>query len=470
MTRWIDHMARNGLTNTLPKSVKVCEAWARDGLQGERSIIPVEQKIKVIDAFTDLRLKRIETTSFSHPKLIPQFADSMEVLRGIKRAPDATYIALAPNMRGMQRLVEAQQAGYGVQEVIVVISASEAHVLANLDKTQAEALVELDTMIKLAHDAGIRVNACIGTAFGCPLTGDVPVQKVIDLINWYKDRGCTLIMIGDTTGEANPLQVKRVFATLLDKVPDVDYIAHFHDTRGAGIANAVAALEAGIVYHDSSFGGLGGQPATNKPVYHRGLTGNVATEDLISVFEEMGVDTGVDPDRAIEVAELVEDVCGRQLMGKITRGAGRPRRRRDEELLYDDLKPGKQFAPAFFYIEPDMVKEFAAAVGDDNSIYFDEEYAKGQGFDGVQAHPAFAAIFLRKAYLVDRKMPPGGILAKQEMDFLQPLKPRDILTSYATVVERYKRKERKYVVISVETLRSDGQPVCRGKITAIWPK
>jgi len=458
------------MTKSLPKSVNICECWARDGLQGEANFIPTEQKIRMIDIFAEVGFKRIEVTSFSHPKLIKQFSDTLEVIKGISRKPGVTYIGLIPNERGLDRLLDAQQKGSGLDEIIVVISASEAHCLANIERTHVQALSELDRIIKRGLEAGLKINACIGTVFGCPLTGQVPVEKVIEFTQWYLDKGAHYIMLGDTTGEANPLQVKELYSTMLDRFPGANFIAHFHDTRGAGIANAIAALEMGITMHDSSFGGIGGQPPTTRPRYHRGLTGNTATEDLVCLFDEMGVDTGLNLERVLETASLVEEICGRELWGKVTRGAGRTRRMRDEELLYEDLKVGKQFPPTFFYVTPEIVKGFAEAVDDHSPLYLDRQFANKSEFSGLIAPPALSAIFMRKSYIGEKKMPPGGILAKQEIESLKPLRPGDILITNATVIEKYERKGRNYVVIGTETVKPNGEKLIKGKITAIWPK
>lgn len=332
----------------LPEKVHICECWARDGLQGEDQFIPTEKKIALINRLIEVGFKRIEVTSFAHPKLIRQFSDSWEVLKGILRPKDVTFIAVVPNDKGLDRLLEACDKGYGVQEITAIISASEDHLLANLERTFAEALPPLAEVVKRARQAGLKVIGCIGTAFGCPLSGEVPLTKVMELTDWYLDKGATSIMLGDTTGEANPKQVREVFAQMKDRFPGVDFIAHFHDTRGMGLANTLAALQEGIIYHDSSLGGMGGQPATRRPKYHKGFAGNTCTEDMVVMMAEMGIDTGLSIPEVIETALLAEEICGRQLLGRVTRSG--PVRHRDPSLLtLTKLRKGQEIPPALFF-------------------------------------------------------------------------------------------------------------------------
>jgi hydroxymethylglutaryl-CoA lyase len=332
----------------MPQRVNICECWARDGLQGEDQFIPTEKKIAIINRMVDIGFKRIEATSFAHPKLIPQFSDSLEVLKAIKRPPDVTFIAIIPNDKGLDRLLEACHQGYGVQEITAILSASEDHLLANLERTFEEALPPLADLVKRARQAGIKVIGCIGTAFGCPLVGEVPLEKIIELTDWYLDKGATSIMLGDTTGEANPRQVREVFSRMKDRFPGVDFIAHFHDTRGMGLANTLAALQEGIVLHDSSFGGMGGQPATRRPKYHKGFAGNACTEDMVLMMEEMGIDTGLDIEEVIDTGLRAEEFCGRNLLGHVTR-SGPVRHRSSRLLSLQELRLNGEIAPALLF-------------------------------------------------------------------------------------------------------------------------
>jgi hydroxymethylglutaryl-CoA lyase len=332
----------------MPQRVNICECWARDGLQGEDQFIPTEKKITIINRMVDIGFKRIEATSFAHPKLIPQFSDSLEVLKAIKRPPEVTFIAIIPNDKGLDRLLEACHQGYGVQEITAILSASEDHLLANLERTFEEAMPPLADLVKRARQAGIKVIGCIGTAFGCPLVGEVPLGKIIELTDWYLDKGATSIMLGDTTGEANPRQVREVFSRMKDRFPGVDFIAHFHDTRGMGLANTLAALQEGIVLHDSSFGGMGGQPATRRPKYHKGFAGNTCTEDMVLMMEEMGIDTGLDIEEVIDTGLLAEEFCGRNLLGHVTR-SGAVRHRSSRPLSLQELRLNGEIAPALLF-------------------------------------------------------------------------------------------------------------------------
>lgn len=332
----------------LPERVHICECWARDGLQGEDQFIPTEKKIAIINRMVDIGFKRIEATSFAHPKLIRQFSDSLELLKGIKRPQDVTFIAIIPNDKALDRLLEACDKGYGVQEITAIISASEDHLLANLERTFDEAMPPLADIVKRARQAGLKVIGCVGTAFGCPLAGEVPLEKLIELTDWYLDKGATSVMLGDTTGEANPRQVREVYRRMKDGFPGVDFIAHFHDTRGMGLANTLAALEEGIVYHDSSFGGMGGQPATRRPKYHKGFAGNTCTEDMVVMMEEMEIETGLKKQDVIETALMAEQICGRQLHGHVSR-SGPIRHRSPDPLSMQNLKTGEEILPALFF-------------------------------------------------------------------------------------------------------------------------
>lgn len=330
----------------IPKNVRICECWARDGIQGHPQIIPTEKKIEIINRLIDVGFKRIEVTSFSHPKLVPQFADCLDVLKGINRKNgDVAFIAIVPNEKALDRLLEASDKGYGVHEITAIISASEDHLLANLEMTFAEVMPGLANIVKRARKNGLNVIGCIGTSFGCPLAGDVPIEKLIELTDWYLQQGATSIMLGDTTGEANPRQVRTVYRRMRELFPTVDFIGHFHDTRGMGLANTFAALEEGVVFHDCSIGGMGGQPATRRPKYHKGYTGNACTEDMLGMMTEMGIDTGLDINRVLELAWDIEKICGGNLRGQVTRS--RPVRHRSKNVLtLEGLHVGREIPAA----------------------------------------------------------------------------------------------------------------------------
>ena len=330
-----------------PDRVHICECWARDGLQGEAQFIPTERKLAMINRMIEVGFKRIEATSFAHPKLIPQFADALDVLQGINRPDDVTFVAIIPNAKALDRLFEACEKGYGVEEITAILSASEDYLLAGLGMTFEEAMPPLAGVVKRARAAGLDVIGCIGTAFGCSLAGEIPLEKLIELTDWYLDQGATSIMLGDTTGEANPNQVREIFGQMTDRYPGTDFIAHFHDTRGMGLANTLAALQEGIVYHDCSFGGTGGQPATRRPKYHKGFAGNTCTEDMVAMMNEMGIETGLDSEAVIETALMVEQAHGRELLGHVSR-SGTVRRRSAMPLSIEILQTGQEILPALF--------------------------------------------------------------------------------------------------------------------------
>ena len=333
----------------LPDSVYICECWARDGLQGEAQFVSTKQKIAMINRMIETGFKRIEVTSFAHPKLIRQFADATDVLQRINRSADVALIATIPNAKALDRLFEACDKGYGVEEITAILAASEDYLLAGLGMTFDEAMPPLSNVVRRAGAAGLKVTGCIGTAFGCSLAGEIPIEKVIELTEWYLNHGATAIMLGDTTGEANPNQVREVYGQMTDRFPGIDFIAHFHDTRGMGLANTLAALQEGIVYHDTSFGGTGGQPATKRPKYHKGFAGNTCTEDMVVMMNEMGIDTGLDSQAVIDVAHMVEEIHARKLLGHVSR-SGIVRRRSEVPLAVESLSAGQEILPALFFL------------------------------------------------------------------------------------------------------------------------
>ena len=303
----------------LPESVTLCECWARDGLQSIPKVIRTEQKVEMLNRIIASGVKKLEVTSFSHPKLLPQFADCVEVLKAIDRRPDVTYVVLMPNARGFERFEVCQKEGCGADEIILMISASEAHNLVNFRMRHDEAKQAHAAIMERAHALGVRIIGCPGTVYGCPITGDVPMSNVVDITRFYLDQGAQTIMLGDTTGAANPLQVRQRVGELLSLFPEAEFIAHFHDTRGNGIVNSFAALELGLRYVDTSLGAIGGQPASGANMYQFGFTGNTCTEDLVCLLEEMGVDTGIDVGAMIENGKRAEAIIGHPLRANVIR-------------------------------------------------------------------------------------------------------------------------------------------------------
>jgi hydroxymethylglutaryl-CoA lyase len=300
-----------------PSRVTICECAARDGIQHEVAFVSTHDKVSLIDQFSDAGFKRIEATSFSHPSRVPQFKDAEEVLRLIHRLPGVHYKGTCVNAKAVGRAVAALRDGHGPTEISVVVSASEAHSLVNIGKTHAEVRADLDGIIELAFNGGLRVVGTIATAFGCPFVGAIGLEGVMQWVQFFTERNVGQICLADTTGMGDPLLVERRCAEIRDRFPDLRLIAHFHDTRGRALANVVAALRVGVDHFDSAFGGLGGNPPGIE--YSRGETGNVATEDLVAMLTDMGIDTGLELDRLVELAHLVERTIGRQLHGRVAR-------------------------------------------------------------------------------------------------------------------------------------------------------
>ncbi len=303
----------------LRDAVRVCECWARDGLQSIPTLISTEHKLEMIHRIVDSGVKKLEVTSFSHPKLLPQFADCVEILKGIRRVPGVSYVVLMPNERGFDRFEACIDEGYGADEIILMISSSATHNQANFRMDHPAAMAAHAKIMARAHARGVKIIGCAGTVYGCPIDGDVPFEDVVKIVRFYVEEGAQTIMLGDTTGNANPHIVRERIGELLTLFPGTEFIAHFHDTRGNGIVNSIAALELGLSYVDSSLGAIGGQPATKSSKYQLGFTGNTCSEDLICLLEEMGVSTGVDLDLLIANGHRAEEIIGQRLRANVIR-------------------------------------------------------------------------------------------------------------------------------------------------------
>jgi hydroxymethylglutaryl-CoA lyase len=297
----------------LPNSVSLREVGPRDGLQNEAPV-PTDAKVELIDALSRTGVGRIEAVSFVHPKAIPQMADADEVWKRIERSGDVRYSALVPNRKGAERALDA-----GFDEIEVVVSASDTHNKKNVNRTTAESLDDIAQVIDLAHGRGATVQVIVSTAWGCPYEGDVPAERVVGVASRAVRDGADGISFGDTTGMATPARVTRLVGQVRSAHPDVPLNLHFHNTRGTGLANVLAALELGVADFDASVGGLGGCP------YAPGATGNVATEELVHMVEDMGVATGVDLDAMIDAAATAERLVGRTLPSQVLRAGPRTR-------------------------------------------------------------------------------------------------------------------------------------------------
>jgi hydroxymethylglutaryl-CoA lyase len=290
---------------SLPPSVRIREVGPRDGFQNEPEIIPTEEKVRLIDALARTGLKRLEATSFVRADVIPQLSDAPDVLRGIDVPGDVSVSVLIPNERGLEAALPLRE---HFDEINVFLSASETHNRRNVNRSVDESLHGLERVLGRARREGLRCEAVVAVAFGCPYEGAVPEARVFGLARRLLDAGAQELAFGDTTGMANPVQVRSFFEDARDALgPDVELTAHFHNTRGQGLANVLAAMESGCDSFESSFGELGGCPVPP------GATGNIATEDLVSMLQEMGIETGVDLERLLDASRAASDVLGRAL-------------------------------------------------------------------------------------------------------------------------------------------------------------
>jgi isopropylmalate/homocitrate/citramalate synthase len=282
---------------TLPQRVKVCEMGPRDGLQNEGGVVPSAGKIHFIDLLSRSGLPLVETTSFVHPRAIPQLADAEEVMAGITRRPGVTYVCLVPNLRGLERA-----RGANVRAIAVFTAASESFAKRNINMTIEESLAAFREVVKAARSEGMWVRGYVSTAFGCPYEGDVPVESVVRVASALADLGIDEISIGDTIGVGTPKQVVEIAGALQAALPVERLAFHFHDTRGTALANVVAALQMNVAIFDSSCGGLGGCP------YAPGATGNLATEDLLYLLHGMGIETGVELEAVRDATRFISGV------------------------------------------------------------------------------------------------------------------------------------------------------------------
>ena len=290
--------------SALPSAVRIREVGPRDGFQNEPEVIPTDVKVALIDALGRTGLQRLEVTSFVRADVIPQLADAAEVLAAIDLPATVSRSVLIPNERGLDNALALRDR---FEEINVFLSASESHNRANVNRGVDDSLTGLERVVTRAREHGLRCEAMISVAFGCPYEGPVDPEAVFAIGRRLAAAGAAEIGFGDTTGMANPAQVRAFFQRAFERLPDVELTAHFHNTRGQGLANAYAALQAGVSSLESSFGELGGCPVP------AGATGNIASEDLVSMLHEMGIETGVDLPALLECARSVRDALGRPL-------------------------------------------------------------------------------------------------------------------------------------------------------------
>jgi hydroxymethylglutaryl-CoA lyase len=297
----------------LPSRISLREVGPRDGLQNEDPV-PAAAKIALIDQLATTGVSRIEAVSFVRPEAIPQMADADEVWAGVTKDPAVRYSALAPNLRGARRALDS-----GFTEVEAVVSASDTHNRKNVNRSTAQSLDEIAVMIDEAHERGATLQVVVATAWGCPYEGDVPVDRVLAVAGRAVADGADAISFGDTTGMATPGRVWDLVGSFRSRHPDMPLNLHFHNTRGTGLANVLAALELGVDDFDASVGGLGGCP------YAPGASGNIATEELVYMVEDMGVGTGINLAAMIEAAAAAERIVGRELPSQVLRAGPRTR-------------------------------------------------------------------------------------------------------------------------------------------------
>jgi hydroxymethylglutaryl-CoA lyase len=293
-----------------PAEVRVREVGPRDGFQNEPEVIATDDKVRLIGMLAASGLPRLEITSFVRPDVIPQLADAEEVLRRIGRPEDVAYSVLIPNERGLERALGLRDR---FDEVNLFLSATETHNRKNVNRSIAESLEGLRRTIERARAEGLRCEGVISVAFGCPFEGEVPPERVFEIAESLAEAGCEEVSFGDTTGMANPRQVGEFFSVARERLPRMELTAHFHNTRGQGLANVLAALSEGVQSFESAFGELGGSPVSP------GATGNISTEDLVSMLDEMGIKTGIDLEALIAASRAAQELLGRPLGAHVLR-------------------------------------------------------------------------------------------------------------------------------------------------------
>lgn len=299
------------MINDYSQRLVVQEVAPRDGLQIEPTWVATADKIALIDQLSLAGFSRIEAGSFVSPKAIPALRDGEQVFHGIARQPGVTYVALIPNLKGAQRALAAK-----ADELNLVLSASQSHNRANMRMTREQSLAGFTEVLELARGTSVSLNGTIATTFGCPFEGAIDERVVIDLVDAYQRLGMQGVTLADTTGMANPRQVYALVRRVLEQLPAEALTLHFHNTRGLGLSNVLAAYEAGARRFDASLGGLGGCP------FAPGASGNICTEDLVNLCEEMGIPTGIDLPRLLNLSRTLPALLGHEMPGQVAK-AGR---------------------------------------------------------------------------------------------------------------------------------------------------
>jgi hydroxymethylglutaryl-CoA lyase len=281
--------------------IAVCEVGPRDGLQSEKTSLTVEQKVELIERSAEAGAKYIEIGSMVHPKAVPQMADTDEVAKRIKKLDGVEYRVLVMNVKGIERAVDA-----GLTKAKLTASASRSHSLSNMKRTPEEVIRSFGECAEYAAAHGVMLSGAISTSFGCPFEGKVPLEQVLKVVSCFKEIGVTELSLSDTTGMANPQQVYAYCKQVRESFPEITWWLHFHNTRGMGLANVVAGMLAGVERYDAAFAGLGGCP------YAPGASGNIATEDLLHMCQEMGVETGIDLDKVIALGKYIQQIVGHE--------------------------------------------------------------------------------------------------------------------------------------------------------------
>ncbi len=327
-----------------PKKVSIGDITIRDGFQHEEHFIPTEAKIWLAEQLIFAGFKKIELTNFGNPKGMPQFKDADELMKGLHNSKkvkdlisDVEFTAVTIRERAIERAIEAKKEGWGPDRILLMVSTSEAHHIKNSGITLAEYWKMSEEYIKKANDVGIKVNGTVSTIWGCPIKGPTDPKKALEFTKRWLDIGASDVEHADHDGSASPDRVYDYFSMILDAIPDTEkHLAHFHTTRGWGIANVLAALQAGMTNFESTMGGIGGQPANfvdGVPVAGTGsyyykdpsLVGLVSTEDIIVMMDEMGIDTGVDVDKVLSIGQMVERIVGRRLRSETIKSGRIPK-------------------------------------------------------------------------------------------------------------------------------------------------